>query len=91
MAGEPSRAAAFVHIDCDIYSSTRDIFRALAPRIVVGTVLVFDEYFNYPDWQQHEFKAFQEFVAAHRVSHEYLAYSRIQVVVRILAIDLSPS
>jgi hypothetical protein len=77
----------FLHIDCDIYSSTRDIFQALAPRLVAGTIIVFDEYFNYPHWQQHEYKAFQEFVAAHRVSYEYLAYARLQVVVRIPAIE----
>ena len=26
-------------------------------------MIVFDEYFNYPGWRGHEFKAFQEFVA----------------------------
>ena len=78
---------AFMHIDCDVYSSTRDIFQALADRIVPGSILVFDEYFNYPYWQHHEFKAFQEFVAAHKVSYEYLAYARIQVVIRILALQ----
>jgi hypothetical protein len=77
---------AFLHVDCDIYSSTRDIFTALAPRIVPGTVIVFDEYFNYPHWQHHEFKAFQEFVTAHDISYEYLAYARIQVVVKILTV-----
>jgi hypothetical protein len=77
---------AFLHIDCDLYASTRDIFQALGPRLTAGTIVVFDEYFNYPHWQQHEFKAFQEFVAAHGVTYEYLAYARLQVVVRILGI-----
>lgn len=77
---------AFIHIDCDIYASTKDIFEALAGRIVAGTVIVFDEYFNYPGWQRHEFRAFQEFVAAHRVKYEYVAFARIQVVVKVLEI-----
>jgi len=55
---------ALLHIDCDLYSSTAFVFDALKDRIQTGTVIVFDEYFNYPGWQQHEHKAFQEFTAA---------------------------
>jgi hypothetical protein len=49
---------------------------------------VFDEYFNYPGWQQHEFKAWQEFVAASGLSYEYLGLVRNnqQVAVRITSI-----
>ena len=65
---------AYVHIDCDLYSSTRTIFDELADRIVPGTVIVFDEYFNYPNWQQHEYKAFQEFVTEHGLTYEYLGF-----------------
>ena len=38
---------SFVHVDCDLYNSTRTIFDALAPRLHAGTILVFDELFNY--------------------------------------------
>ena len=51
-----------------------------------GTVIVFDEYLNYPGWQNHEFKAFQEFVKANNVRYTYLGYARQQVAVRIDAI-----
>jgi predicted O-methyltransferase YrrM len=74
---------AFVHIDCDLYSSTADIFSELGDRLQPGSVIVFDEYFNYPNWQEHEFKAWQEFVASHGVRYEYLAYARYQVAVRV--------
>jgi hypothetical protein len=53
----------------------------------VGTVIVFDEYFNYPNWEHHEFKAWQEFVEQHRVQYDYLAYARQQVAVRIRHIE----
>jgi hypothetical protein len=78
---------AFIHVDCDLYSSTRTIFTLLADRIVPGTIILFDEYFNYPNWEQHEYKAFQEFVTAKSVSYRYLAFARQQVVVRIEAIS----
>jgi len=74
---------AFVHVDCDLYSSTRDVLDQLADRLQAGTVIVFDEYFNYPNWERHEFKAWQEFVEQHQVQFDYLAYARQQVAVRI--------
>ena len=77
---------AFIHVDCDIYSSTKTILDLLAPRLARGTVILFDEYFNYPNWEVHEFKAFQEFVAEHAVKYTYLAFARQQVAVRIDAI-----
>jgi hypothetical protein len=49
---------ALLHVDCDLYSSTKTIFHYLGSRIVPGTVIVFDEYFNYPGGRQHDFKAF---------------------------------
>jgi hypothetical protein len=60
----------------------------LADRIVAGTVIQFDEYFNYPGWQDGEFKAWSEFVAARHVKFEYLGYCdrNEQVAVRILEI-----
>lgn len=78
--------AAFVHIDCDIYESTQVVFEMLASRIVPGTVIVFDEYFNYPGWQQHEFRAFQDFVAREHRRYEYIAFSaeRGHVAVRMV-------
>ena len=66
---------AFLHIDSDLYSSAKVVLWQLAERIVPGTVIVFDEYFNYPDWREHEYKAFQEFVSEFGVQYEYLTYS----------------
>lgn len=81
-----TKPAAFIHVDCDIYSSTRTVFELLAGRIRPGTVIVFDEYFNYPNWQEHEFKAFQEFVAAAQLRYEYAGFAikNGHVMVRIL-------
>jgi predicted O-methyltransferase YrrM len=78
---------AFLHIDCDLYASTADILRELAARLQPGTVIVFDEYFNYPGWERHEFKAWKEFVAERHVEYAYLGYARQQVALRILGID----
>ena len=66
---------ALLHVDCDIYISTKIIFDILKDRIVAGTVIVFDEYFNYPGWRLHEFKAFQEFIASSGHRYEYIGMS----------------
>jgi hypothetical protein len=81
-AGNPG-PIAFMHIDCDLYSSTKTIFELLVDRLQPGTIILFDEYFNYPNWRSHEFKAFQELVNTCKISYTYLAYARQQVVVRI--------
>jgi hypothetical protein len=59
----PQMPLSLVHIDCDLYSSTKTIFASLKDRIVSGTVIVFDEYWNYPGWRDHEFRAFEELLA----------------------------
>lgn len=80
---ENAGGVAFMHVDCDLYSSAKTVFGHIAPRLKAGTIILFDEYFNFPNWEQHEFKAFQEFVAGQAVRYSYLAFARQQVAVRI--------
>ncbi|MBC8460055.1 MAG: class I SAM-dependent methyltransferase [Deltaproteobacteria bacterium] len=65
---------SFMHIDSDLYSSARTVLFSLHERITKGTIIVFDEYFNYPGWRNNEFKAFQEFIVEFNVNYEYIAY-----------------
>ena len=74
---------AFLHIDSDLYQSAKCVFEHLHERIVPGTVIVFDEYFNYPNWKAHEFRAFQELVERCQIRYQYLGYARFQVALRI--------
>jgi hypothetical protein len=66
---------AFLHVDCDLYESARTVLFGLADRMRPGTVVVFDEFLNYPSWQDHEYRAFTEFVAAFGVTFEYIAFA----------------
>jgi hypothetical protein len=65
---------AFLHIDCDLYSSTRTVFEQLGDRLMPGSIIVFDEYLNYHGWRQHEFKAWQEFVLAYGIGYTYRGF-----------------
>ena len=70
---EHNEKCAFVHIDCDIYSSAKTVLRLLGDKITHGTIIVFDEFFWYPTWQEHEFKAFHEFVTEQKLEYEYIS------------------
>jgi predicted O-methyltransferase YrrM len=78
---------AFLHVDCDLYSSTVTIFEQLGDRLQPGSIVLFDEYYNFHRWQQHEFKAFQEFVEKSGLTYEYIAFSVTgqQVAIRVLS------
>ena len=75
---------AYLHIDCDLYSSTKTIFDYLGPHIVPGTIIVFDEYFNYPGWKHGEFLAFKEFIQMKNLQYEYISYCRTHEQVAVI-------
>lgn len=82
---EHKEKCAFIHIDCDLYSSTETVFLELKDRITRGTIIVFDEYFNYPGWEEGEHKAFTEFVEKNHIQFDYISYNANaeQVAVKI--------
>ncbi|MBA3338679.1 MAG: class I SAM-dependent methyltransferase [Geodermatophilaceae bacterium] len=76
---------AMAHIDSDLYSSAIYVLQQLRPRMVEGTVILFDEYYNYPGWREHEHRAWLDFVADTGLEFEYFAATADdeQVAVRI--------
>ena len=85
---ENKEPVALLHVDSDLYSSAVTVLTLLEKQIVPGTVIVFDEYMNYPGWQLDEFRAWQEFVRANNVQYEYIGrVSKHQkVAIRVLGI-----
>ena len=76
-----------LHIDCDLYSSTRTVLAEAEPRLVPGSVIVFDDLLGYPGYEQHELRAFEEFVAATGLDWELLAATLLgrEVAIRIIS------
>ena len=67
-----------VHIDVDLYSSTMQILEFIKPLIVVGTVIVFDDWYCFPPGSNKgEMRAVKEFSAANPSFQleEWKAYS----------------
>ncbi len=78
---------AFIHIDSDTYNSANTILQLCHKRIVPGTIICFDDYLAYPNWQNGEFKAWQEFVAQYKVKYEYLGFaSNSNCAIKILSV-----
>jgi hypothetical protein len=63
---------SFLHCDADLYSSTATVLELVGPRLVPGSVVLFDEYYNYPGWPEHEYRAWSEHVARTGLQWRYL-------------------
>ncbi len=87
------RAAAFVHIDCDLYSSTRFVLSTLLKegRLRGGSILLFDELFNYPGWHQNgEYRALVELFPTKTLRHEFIAVTPFFGRAAVRLVDLGP-
>ncbi|MEO7331330.1 MAG: protein arginine N-methyltransferase [Minicystis sp.] len=65
----------FLNVDCDLYASTRDALAVLAPRLVPGSVVVFDEYLANPGWEEDEHRALVEAARAFGFGYDLFAVS----------------
>lgn len=81
----PDAGAAFIHVDSDTYASTTEIFRHCNGMVRAGTIIIFDEYWNYAFWKLNEHKAWREFVAENGITYKYIAHSGLQVAVQVLS------
>jgi Macrocin-O-methyltransferase (TylF) len=66
--------ASIIHVDCDLYRSTLSCLMPIMPYCQVGTVLLFDEYYNYPGFEAHEWQAWREVRSHNRVFAPCIAY-----------------
>ena len=58
------QAAAVIHLDCDLYESTREALAFCTDLVQLGTILVFDDFFRFRGSEDHgQFKAFAEWRA----------------------------
>jgi len=69
-----NKKVSFIHMDADLYSSTKYIFDVLKDYIDTDCVIVFDELVNYPGFngETGELKAFYEFITENKVDYEWI-------------------
>ncbi|ONI73436.1 hypothetical protein ALI144C_41960 [Actinosynnema sp. ALI-1.44] len=75
----------FLHVDGDLYSSAKTVLDLVGPRLREGSVILFDEFFNFPGWQNHEYKAWMEYVERTGIEFTYEGYTwnNEQVIVKV--------
>ena len=56
---------------------------SLSDRITHGTIIVFDEFYNYLGWKYGEYKAFIEFINETKKHFSYIGYGQEQVAITI--------
>jgi hypothetical protein len=80
----------FLHVDGDLYSSARTVLEHCGPRLRPGSIVHFDEFFNFPGWKRHEYRAWMEFVERTGIEYVYEAYTYNdnQVTVRITGVPM---
>jgi hypothetical protein len=69
-----NKKVSFIHIDCDLYSSTKCILDSVYEYLDKDCIIVFDELVNYPgfDGDTGELKAFYEFITEHNINYEWI-------------------
>jgi len=77
LARHPGEPIAFLHMDADIYTSTRSVLDAVFSRCVlrVGTVIAFDELFGPPAQAEHEYRALLESSEQWGIHWEFVTYT----------------
>lgn len=65
------KPASFVHVDCDLYSSTLFVLRSLSYRLD-GAIVAFDEISGPECYEKHEGAAFKEFLEESGYSAELI-------------------
>ncbi len=80
---EYNQKISFIHLDADLYSSTKYVLNGLNERIEPGCILLFDEFMNYEGFEEHEYRAFNEWCSefsrvcipiAYTSTHEQMAF-----------------
>lgn len=82
------RPIGVLHVDCDLYTSTVTVLYGLDHLIVRDTIIVFDEWIYRHDarYDDHEQRAFYEWVAARDRDYELIEFDGVtdeQQIVRI--------
>ena len=73
---------AFMHLDMDTYTPTKYVLNKIKPLLTKGSIILFDEFYGFPNWKSNEYKAFTEVFDENE--YKYLAFGNRQVAIEIL-------
>ena len=73
---------AFIHFDLDTYNSTSFVLKKIKNFLQPGSIILFDEFYGFPNWEKYEYKAFKEEFEENKF--KYIAFSSRQACIKIL-------
>lgn len=81
---EKNQKVSFIHMDADLYSSTKYTLDLLKDYLDTDCIIVFDELVNYDgfDGETGELRAWSEFVTENTVNYEWIGMNGIPVGMR---------
>jgi len=72
----------FAHMDMDTYESTKFALIKIKPFLKKGSIILFDEFYGYPNWEKEEYKAFKE--VFNKDEFKYIAFCESEVAIEML-------
>ncbi len=78
---------ALVHVDCVLYKSTMASLLPIINKCQIGTVVLFDEYYNYPKFAHHEWLAWQQIKARYGIEATCIAYDARRAAFQIVKMN----
>ena len=75
----PNRPIAFLHIDADLYPGYRDVLNFLFPKVVLGGVVAFDEYREFPNGPEYGEGTIEKWPGASKAIDDYFT-NRSEVI-----------
>lgn len=84
-AEELEKGVSFIHIDSDLYSSAVTVLDAFKTYLRPRSVILFDEYWNYPGWSRNHHGEHDALMEWDVIGWEYVAYNPVgqEVAIRM--------
>lgn len=75
-----TQTISLLHVDCDLYSSTKESFQILGPYLSDNAIIVFDELLDYPNYDKNEMLALYEFMKESKLKFDWIGkYGNIRM------------
>ena len=71
-------------MDVDTYETTKFILESIKPNLIKGSIILFDELYNFEGWDVGEYKALREVFNDNEYKFLSFATDSAQVVIKIL-------
>ncbi len=77
-----TKKIAFIHFDLDTYNSTSFVLKLAKNDLQPGTIILFDEFYGFPNWEKYEYKAFKEEIEESKF--KFIAFGTRQACIKII-------